>query len=133
MYALVKWALFFLWKMRLLQHLVQKLAQIGAFCANYKKVYVAASFTHTHKTHTVNEQAKPTPKCSRFIFLLPCSMLSPSTFSLSLTVGVSTSGRWLSLSLSRTHSSHSKRAKPTQHSLSAFSLFSWVIRACQLN
>ena len=33
------------WKMRLLQHLVQKLAQNGAFYANYKKVSVAAQYT----------------------------------------------------------------------------------------
>ena len=105
--------------MRFLQQLVPQLTQNGALCANYKKGYCGLH-VHTHLPHSpwflaslphskrekLTRQSHQNAAVSHASSL--CSLLSSSTFSLSLALGVFKPARWICLSVS-THRLHPSR------------------------
>ena len=97
-------------KIRFLQQLVPELAPNDTLCANYKRGYCGLH-THTQLPHSAwfltslphSNRAKLTRRSHQNAVVSHasslCSVLSSSTFSLSLTVGVSTLGCWICLYL----------------------------------
>ncbi|KAL9441607.1 hypothetical protein AB3S75_020161 [Citrus x aurantiifolia] len=81
-------------------------------CANYKKGYCGLP---THTAPTANEQ-NPHQNAAVSHASSLCSVLSPSTFSLYLAVGVSTPGRWIYLSVSTRRLQLQLRVLPLTHS-----------------